>query len=135
MNFFLDLLWESFFCRETFSFGVRHILSLFPWGISFPRETFSITFSFLVRMFLLKILLPKVKICRPYKKDLAGYVAYASCCEQDLFYSLEKEQVQRRKKFREQKDCLSRQSNLWLVLWARPFYSPGDKDSLKKRKI
>ena len=82
---FLVLLWEIsfglrhfllawdisfFFCRETLSFAVRLFLS--PWDFFFWCDTF----SFLVRMFLLKI------SGQPNKKDLAGYVAYAYCCEQ-----------------------------------------------------
>ena len=74
--------WDIFFCRETFYFAVRLFLSswdfffhrdifLFTWDFFFLREIyFSLwdvffwceTFSFPVRIFLLKILLSKAKM-------------------------------------------------------------------------
>ena len=67
MHVRLFLVSNFYFICQTFSFRVRHFFS--PRDFNFPRETF------LVRMFPLKIFLPKVNISgQPYKKDLASYV-------------------------------------------------------------
>ena len=114
---FLVSLWEICFRCETFFFVVK-LLSrrgFFFWCY---------TFSFLERM-----ILPKVKISgQTYKKDLAGYLAYAYCCEQDISIFWE------RKKFREKKG-FCRLCNVWLVLWTRPFYSLVYRNSRDKVKV
>ena len=89
----------SFF--QTFSFLLRPFL--FSWH-----------FSFLVRIFLVAIILSKIKISgQPYKKDLAGYVAFAECCKQDFFMFWKKKKLREGRNLESNKALVSFEAYDW----------------------
>ena len=95
-DFFLNLLWEIIFQRETFFFGMKHILLLLWWDFFFPSETF----SFLVTLFFL----------------VGVFLSSWECLYWKLFYLKWKFMVNYTRRIW-QVIC-----SLCLVLWARPFY-------------